>query len=240
MCGYFLLLLASAFPILGQAGSYSINPVKLELSHQGETKIITVRNQGEHSAVMQVDVVAWEQQAGEDIYKTSRDLLASPPVFTLEPGASQVIRLGQRKTVASSREKAYRLFIQEVPSAVAEGNVGLQMALRISVPVWLLNDSLKESQPDLQWYAEKRDKHTLLLSVKNNGPRHIHLSKLNVATTNSAASLYSKKLFTYVLAGTSHHWVIDTKQAIQEHVQLRIQTNTNQGERQTDIMLSTP
>ncbi len=131
------------FPILGKAGSYSINPVKLELSYQGETKIITVRNQGEQSAIMQVDVVAWEQQAGQDIYKTSRDLLASPPVFTLEPGASQVIRLGQRNTVASSSEKAYRLFIQEVPPAIAEKNVGLQMALRISVPVWLINDSLK-------------------------------------------------------------------------------------------------
>jgi len=239
---YFLLLLVLVFPLLAAAGSYSINPVKLELSYQGETKIITVRNQAEHSAIMQVDVVSWQQQSGQDIYKTSRDLLASPPLFAIEPGASQVIRIGQRNTVASGNEKAYRLFIQEVPSAVTEDNAGLQMALRISVPVWLLNDALKEMQPDLQWQAERRDKHTLVLSVKNNGQRHAHLSKLTVVSPDNtnANVLYSQKLFVYVLAGTTHSWTVETDRPIRDHMQLNIQANTNVGEWHTDIMLMAP
>ncbi len=100
---------------IAQAGSYGINPVKLTLSAQNSTQIITVRNDGAQAAVMQVELAAWSQADGQDVYTPTRELLATPPIFTVPAGVSQIIRVGLRRAPDEQRELVYRLFLQEVP-----------------------------------------------------------------------------------------------------------------------------
>jgi fimbrial chaperone protein len=43
-----------------------------------------------------VQLFAWSQDAGQDILQPTTDLLVSPPVFTVQPGQSQLLRIALR------------------------------------------------------------------------------------------------------------------------------------------------
>jgi fimbrial chaperone protein len=165
--GFFLALQRLMACPMAQAGSFGINPVKLMLSGQNSTQIMTVRNDGDQSAVMQVELADWSHMQGQEVYTPTRELLAIPPIFTLAAGATQIIRIGLRRAPAEQAEPAYRMFLQEVPPPVKPGSQGLQVALRISVPVFAV--PAHHVKPVLHWQAVRLDEHTIKVGVTNTG-----------------------------------------------------------------------
>ncbi len=53
----------------------------------------------------------------KDVQVVSSDLLATPPIFTLQPGGSQIVRVGLRGARNVPGEVTYRLSLREVPSS---------------------------------------------------------------------------------------------------------------------------
>src|SRR4051812_46070459 len=102
---------------VANAGSFAVNPVRATLSAKQTVSSLVVRNSGSESTVIQLEVVNWAQEDGKDVYTPTKELLATPPIFTVPPGGSQVVRVGLRRATDSQRELAYRLFLQEVPPA---------------------------------------------------------------------------------------------------------------------------
>ncbi|WP_119628929.1 fimbrial biogenesis chaperone [Methylocaldum marinum] len=102
-------------------GALSVAPVRLELSAPELTGAITVTNTGTESSVVQLEATDWSQRNGQDEYAPSRKLSATPPIFTLGPGATQTVRVGLRHPPDPRRELAYRLFLQEVPPPAPQG-----------------------------------------------------------------------------------------------------------------------
>ena len=110
-----LVALSPAAP----AGTFSISPLRVDLSSSTKTAALTVRNEDATEVVVQADGMAWSQPGGEDTLVATRDLLVSPAVFTLAPGAQQLVRVALRRAPDPARELSYRLIIQEVPQAAA-------------------------------------------------------------------------------------------------------------------------
>jgi len=220
------------------AGSYAINPVKLTLSGRNSTQIMTVRNDGDQSAVMQVELTAWSHVNGQDVYTPTRELLATPPIFTLPAGASQIIRVGLRRAPDGQRELAYRMFLQEVPPPARPDAMGLQVALRISVPIFA--PPPHPVKPILHWQAVRLDEHTLKIGATNNGNGHDHLSAYKIYRAGSGVPFLSEQLFAYLLPGETHHWTLATDLMPNSDEPLRILANTEAGAVQADIVMDKP
>lgn len=110
--GFLTCLLGSAASV---ASGLQVEPVRLTLMRAQPITVFTVRNTGEQPVVLQVQAVAWAQRGDEELYTPTRELLATPPIFTLAPGAVQTLRVGLRRAPDPQRELAYRLYLQEVP-----------------------------------------------------------------------------------------------------------------------------
>lgn len=96
------------------AGSFSVAPTRIELGAGQQTAVMTLHNQDTAGPLtIQASLVGWTQTGGEDAYAPTRELLATPPVFTIPPGGEQIVRIALRRTADAIRELPYRIFFQE-------------------------------------------------------------------------------------------------------------------------------
>src|SRR5215470_478534 len=86
------LALIGLQPGAGVAGSFEVNPVRVDLSAAARTAAVTVRNTGAEAVVVQLSVVAWSQEDGRDVYSDTKEILATPPIATIPAGGEQIIR----------------------------------------------------------------------------------------------------------------------------------------------------
>src|ERR1700687_3963228 len=93
----FLLVACLLTPFSVMAGSLSVTPIRVELSSAQRSVALTVRNEGDQPTVVQAQLVAWSQVDNEDRLEPTIDLLASPPIFTVAPGASHIVRIALRR-----------------------------------------------------------------------------------------------------------------------------------------------
>ena len=133
------------------AGTFSISPIRLDLSKALQSAAITVRND-DREVLVQAEVVLWEQVDGEDRLTPTR----RPGRVTgrIHP-ATERLATGARRTAGPpadvTRELSYRLILQEVPQAASPGLLGAQVSLRLSVPIFVANEGTRG--PELAWSA---------------------------------------------------------------------------------------
>lgn len=239
-----ILGLAASAAVLGlplmpaHAGDFSISPLRLDLSATSRTAAMTVRN-GEREALVQAEVVLWEQVDGEDRLTTTRDLLVSPAVFTLPAKGSQLVRVALRgPPVDTTRELSYRLILQEVPQAANPDFSGLQIALRLSVPVFVANENA--TGPAIAWSAAASG-NDLVLTAQNSGDTHARIHAFTVAPTVGADAPLVQPVGTYILPGQSNSWRLGQNQGGRtpgaSWRRLRLKVTTDDGE--TEIELDT-
>jgi fimbrial chaperone protein len=64
-----VLASAAAFglsPMQAHAGTFSISPLRADLSSRSQTGALTLRNQEDSPVVVQAEVLLWEQPDGQD------------------------------------------------------------------------------------------------------------------------------------------------------------------------------
>src|SRR4051812_26399782 len=103
-----------AFSGSALAGGFAVVPLRAELG-KNRTSSLTVTNT-EEAKTFEVKAVSWKQQNRADTYAPTDELLLAPATFRLEKGASQVVRI-QLNRPLDGDERAYRIFIDEVPVA---------------------------------------------------------------------------------------------------------------------------
>ncbi len=137
-----LLLVAAGALALGgrpRAANLEIAPVLVELGKNAPSATVTVRNGGTTPVRYQVSAMAWtEPSPGETRLVPSDELAAYPPLFSLGPGEERKIRVGAT-VQPGAEERAWRLFVEELPSAVDVRAAGAQIAIRtrFAIPVFL-------------------------------------------------------------------------------------------------------
>jgi fimbrial chaperone protein len=201
-----LLWLAAAQPVL-RAGSFRVAPVRIDLSARRPYATLKVANADSERVTVQVDAYLWQIQGGADQYPETDDILANPPVFTLDPGATQLVRLGLRQPTPSGVERSYRVILEEVPHEAPNGWRGIQTLLRISIPLFIQSDTAGGA--DLVWLASRQAGGQLLLSVENRGNTHALLRQFNVVADGGSEQDLVVPTPTYVLPGSKREWTLE-------------------------------
>ena len=225
--------------VAGAAANLHVSPVRVELAAGRASVALTVRNDGDTPAVVQTQVVAWSQQNGEDVYTPTNEVLATPPIFTVAPGATQIARVALRRGPDAGRELAYRIFLQEVPGPPRSGFQGVQMALRIGIPIFV--EARKPQQLKLDWSAHREPGGELRLILNNVGGKHVQVYDLNISSVGSAAPVYSNQSASYVLPGQRHSWLLKPleRQTLTGD-RVRVKALTDTGRVESEIVLGKP
>ncbi len=231
-------LAAAILPCLTHAGSFSINPVRIELSGTRPTALVQVKNTGDAPVTVQLSTLAWSQAGGEDHMERSRDLLATPPVFTLAPGAVQAVRVGALRKPDPATESTYRLLLQEIPSANPPVLNGLQVALNVSVPVFLA--AVRPVVPRVEARLRRDGEQEFMLRLSNQGGATAHF--LNLALISKEAPekvVATHAAAVYVLPGQARELRFRSSMPETGHP-LKVRAETRPGPIEFDVLPSLP
>lgn len=204
-----MLLLAAAQPGL-RAGSLRVLPIRVDLAARRPNATIRVTNIEASRITVQVGVYSWSQENGKDVLTPTDEVLSNPPMFTIEAGGTQILRLGLRRPASSELERSFRLILEEVPSA-QPGDGSVRMLLRISVPVFV--QQAGAARPNLMWSAQAQPDGTVVLAAENRGNQHVQIKELRATGSGHSAPDFVLPTFVYLLPGARQQWVIGAARA---------------------------
>lgn len=199
LAAIFVLLLTG--PIAG-AQALSVIPVNIFLSPGQKATSMTVTNQGKTETAIQIRVFAWNQPDGNDKLTASDEVVASPPIATMAPGATQVVRLILRKS-PQDREATYRILLDQIPPPAEPGVV--HIVLRMSIPIFA--QPAIRSFADVQFHLE-RDAGQIYLVGFNAGNLHESIRNIVLTTSDGRKLKEDTNTSPYILSGATRRWHI--------------------------------
>jgi len=217
---------------LSHAGSFSVNPVRVTLSPSQAVAAITVSNHGSEASVIQLETSRWTQQEGKDALTPSNEILATPPIFTLSPGGSQIVRVGLRRAPDPQHELTYRLVLREVPPPQPISQ-GLRVALAISMPVFVV--STHPSFSNLAWRALRLADGRIQLQATNTGSAHVQIGAIDLSSPSSTSPIVHQSVATYVLPGNTHSWTFKGAAGVEAGSILQLRATTDSGDLQAKV-----
>jgi fimbrial chaperone protein len=214
------------------AGSFQVNPIRVDIGKGATNAAITLRNDGDESIVVQSSIVGWSQASGQDAYAPTSDALVTPPIMTVAPGAEQIVRVGLRRGADPQRELTYRLYLQEVPPPPKPGFTGLQVALRVGLPVFIA--PVAAAIRRLEWSAQIRPD-GIALTAQNTGNTHVQVTDFELRLPVGEPVAHESSL-AYVLAGERRIWTLSVPvDRVKSARELRLKAFTDAGEIDTAV-----
>jgi len=220
------------------ASSLKVSPVRVVLGREQATTTVDLRNDGDAAVVVQTRLVSWAQDQGQDVYAPTQEVLASPPIFTIAPRATQTIRLGMRREPDASRELAYRIFLDEVPGPEKPGSTGVRMLLRIGLPIFIVP---KETPPPaFTWRAEGIAGGPVAVTLDNAaGRRHVQVIDIKLGPPGSDTVWAEENQTAYVLPGQTRTWTLEARLPEESRGgRVRLRATTDAGDVDTELPLS--
>jgi len=234
------LSLALGMASASWAGSFQVNPIRIDLSGTKRSVAVRVTNTGTEGVVLQVSVMSWSQEEGKDVLTPTREVIISPPIATVAPGKEQIVRVGLRRAPDAHTELSYRLFVQEVPPPPKPGFQGLQVALRIGLPIFV-EPRGGPAKPALIWTARLTDPNTIRLSLQNQGTGHIQISDVELSQPGQKEPIAGRSGLAYVLPGQSRQWDLALKEPlVKKNERLSLTASTDAGRVDTEIEVAGP
>ena len=218
-------LLGAAWAGTATAGTFSISPIRVELGAAQRRAVLTVHNEEDRPVVVQATLLAWKQAGGEDQTEATRDLLVTPPVFTIGPKADQVLRVALRGQPDPAREQDYRLLLAEVPGPPEQGFTGLRLALRLSLPIFV---TPAQAAPLVDWHLERASDGALSLVAENSGNQHLQLSDFRLRFGDEAHAMHVG-VMRYVLPGSRVSWPVTLPEGADPAAAMSVQGFGDQG-----------
>jgi fimbrial chaperone protein len=197
-----------------------------------------VRNEEDRPVVVQLRTLAWSQADGSDRLEATRELLATPPLFTVPAHGQQVARVALRRAADPQRELDYRLLVEEVPQAAPAGFTGLQVALRLSLPVFV--PAQAPARPSLAWSASWLADGRLQLRARNEGAAHIQVLDFDVQGDGVQQPALHNSIARYLLPGSQAEWTLEAPPAAARFAALRLHGASDQGEFSADVSVASP
>ncbi|MEA3017301.1 MAG: fimbrial chaperone protein [Sphingomonadales bacterium] len=181
------------------AGSFRVDPVNIVLPHGRASAELRLTNVDALPVAVRVTALRWTQRGGEDVHEATSDVIASPPIFRVEPGGTQLVRFGLRHRVPGA---AYRIHVEEIPQAVA-GGTGIRVALRIDLPLYI--GAERTTPAHLVWTLERGADGALLAQARNQGGTHAQVSRVEALdAAGRSVGLSSER--GAVLPGSMRSW----------------------------------
>lgn len=186
-----------------RAQALSVVPVNVQMAPGEQATTVTVSNQGSSQTAIQIRAYKWNQKRDNDELTPSSDVVVSPPIATIAPGESQVVRLILRQP-PQDREATYRIILDQIPPPAEPGIV--HVVLRMSIPIFA--QPTTRATPDVQFRVEVQDGKTYLVGA-NDGLRHEAIRGIELTTSDGRELKAEVGASPYILAGTTRHWEID-------------------------------
>lgn len=228
-----VMLAALAAAGTATAGSFQVSPVRIELTPTAPTAAITVRNESTTEAVViQSRPMNWTQQDGKDVYVPSTALIATPPIFTLQPGATQTVRVGLRKAEPGDVQQTFRIYLTEVPPPPKPGFQGLQVSLNIGIPIFIAPRTRTGGEP--LWRAVVAEDGRIEVSAKNPANTHVQVLEFNLhdGAESPVATTQEPR---YILPGQTVTWRLPKTRA--PGAALRVKGRTDSGDIDATVSL---
>ncbi|RVT43823.1 fimbrial biogenesis chaperone [Sphingobium algorifonticola] len=190
------------------ASSVVIWPIDPSMDVQDKATPLWIENRGTEPVTVQVRTYRWAQNGGENRHEPQNDVIASPPVAKVEPGARQLIRIIKLNSPEKGSESAYRLLIDELPKPSAEGDqnarrADLAVQMRYSIPLFVRGETLSVASPVTSLSAamliEGGERY---VSIQNRGAIHARLTDLRLVTRGHETTVRNG-LVGYVLPGAT-------------------------------------
>ena len=201
-------LMALFWPPSAQAGTFQVNPIRIKLSPQSSTALLTIRNDSDEKVRFQIEAFAWSQkQDGEMVLNPTDDIIFSPTLLSVEPGTERKVRVGTSKPVVAV-EKTYRIFIAELPPADQTRMNGIRMLTRMGVPIFI-QPSKGEVRGQIARLGVKGMNFSF--ELKNEGNIHFFPRAVRVKGIGSKGETYIAQDLQswYVLAGGSRQYRLE-------------------------------
>jgi fimbrial chaperone protein len=195
------------FSVLCAAGAQSLSvlPVNVFLDPGQKAATLGVTNSGSKPTTIQVRAYDWSQMDDKDQLVPSRIVVASPPLVTIPPGGTQVVRLILRQT-PDDKEATYRILLDQIPGPGEPGVI--QMVLRLSIPVFAMPAT--KAVPQVRFHLE-RDADRLYLVGVNTGKSHEAIRDIVVTTPGDQKLKTKGQASAYILAGVTRKWELDAQ-----------------------------
>jgi fimbrial chaperone protein len=237
-CFLFLLSLLGAsvslfFSSSALAAVLHVEPIRLEMAADETVGSLNLTNVGDESVSVQIKPFQWTQKNHQDELVPTQDILATPPILSLAPKNTQVIRIGVLKPLSHETEIVYRLLIKEIPRKIYK-TPGVHTLLQVSVPIFIKPHS---EQKHLTWSAKKINPYEFLLTLHNQSNIHIQCTHFNVYREGEKSPLFMKNVFSYLLPNQADSWNFKLKSEINSP-SLKIVVSTDWGEITEHVTLS--
>lgn len=182
---------------------------------------LTISNEDTIELVLQADIYEWVQlPTGEDRLNLSEDLLLSPPIIKLSPGARQVVRLALLKPADMERQLTYRLIVKELTEVGQARDRRLQVpiALALSLPVFITPPTAKRT---MECALVTHPSNHLAIRCANRGTAYAQVREADILLGDKSLSHFEGGL--YILPGTERIWPISVpNESTTRAVKLRI------------------
>lgn len=187
-----------------RSGAFGVAPIRLDLDRGARTGLINITSDDDRKLYFQVKLFEWTQNAaGEDAYAESADLVFFPQILTVDPKQKRALRVGT-KGPPGAGEKAYRLFIEEMPDPNDTGGTGAQVAvrLRFGVPIFYSSGTV---QAKVEALGSEGANGEARLSVRNDGDRQLRFEEVILA---QGEKVLSRAAGWYVFPGVTRTFVV--------------------------------
>ena len=210
---------------LAPAATFGLSPMRVDLTPLAPTAVLNVNNSGERPVTIQVRSYTWAQPKGNDVYEETRGFIISPAIFTIAPGATQLVRIAQRARPAADVERAYRLVVAEIPQAeeVVTGEAVFRVAIHMNIPMYVAPSS-GVAAPAAVFVAEANAEGARL-RIDNKGSGNLRLAEFTVE--QEGAKLADLEVFVVLPRAT--RFVDLPKGLLQAGKPLRIRAQSNGG-----------
>ena len=230
------LLLAISTVLLGaiaagspaSAGSFKVNPVNLAMPADRSTTSLSLANSGSEPVSVRVLTYRWTQVGGDDVYTESTNVIVSPPIFTLDPGQAQLVRVGLRDRRPG---EAYRVVFEEIPRQGASGPV-VQVALRLDLPLYV---EAAGAKPNVAWQAWRDGAGAITFEATNSGARHQKVLSIGLDRADGEAVLTRE--MGVVLPSSSRRWVVGKQADLTAGSSVTLSIRTPAGEAQRKVVV---
>jgi len=201
-----------------------VAPTNILLAPGRTAATLKVINHEDHRISFQIRSFSWRQQGSDDdILEPTDELVSSPPIATIEPGTSQVVRLVLR-TAPRNAEHTYRILFDQLPPPNEAGVV--HVLIRLSIPVFA--QPQVRAAPQVHWRITTVSGQSWLVAV-NNGSRHLTLRDLKIEDSSSHVFPVEINSPPHILAGASRRWRIVSKGPLSPTQPVRLTASADIG-----------
>ena len=194
------LAAARASPALLQ-----IEPILLELNAPATSGSLTLRNDEDIDVSVQTRIFRWVQTDGQESLAPTTDVVASPPIVTLAPGADYTIRIVRTARSVVRGEESYRLWVDQLPPSERQSQSGVNILIRQSIPVFFR--ARQVTRASVSWTL-RLEGERLLIVASNSGDERLRIASLRLSDRAGTTVSFGNGLVGYVLGHSSVTFII--------------------------------